>query len=120
VNNGWKCCFAGALPAVDWLSAASLAELESVVVEQIKPSNTWLNTPTEQSFDLMSLSSTTVIHEGPVREATALYPKNANVAAMFGLSTAGLDRTKVRLVADPTATTNKVALNSNTRTARNC
>lgn len=39
-----------------------------------------------------------------------MYPKNANVAAMLGLATAGLDETMVKLVADPAAGGNLVQL----------
>ena len=38
----------GALPAVDWLSAAAIAELDKVVIEQIKPPKAWLGTPAEE------------------------------------------------------------------------
>ena len=65
-----------ALPAVDWVSAASLTDLETVVVEQIKPANAWAGTPAEQEFDLPALTEATVIHEGPVRGATTKFPKN--------------------------------------------
>ena len=58
----------------------------------------------------MALTEPTIVHEGPARVATAQFPKNANVAAMFALATAGLDDTIVRLIADPTIERNMVKL----------
>jgi len=51
-----------------------------------------------------------VLFEGSSRDAAATFPKNANVAAMLGLATAGLDKTSASLVADPAATSNRIEL----------
>ena len=96
----------GSLPAVDWLGAASLAGVTTARITQSKPPPAWKGTPAETEFDLDSLAMPTVVFEGPARQAAALFPKNANVSAMFALTTAGLDRTMVRLMAVPGATGN--------------
>jgi aspartate dehydrogenase len=48
----------------------------------------------------------TVVYEGPVREACALFPRNVNVHAAVALAGLGFDRTISRIVADPAVSTN--------------
>jgi aspartate dehydrogenase len=92
----------GALPAADWMGAAALAGNCSAEITQAKPAASWLGTPAAEMVDLGGLKEPTCFFEGTAREAASRFPKSSNITAMLALVTAGLDETRVKLVADPT------------------
>lgn len=94
----------GALPAVDWMASAARAGECNASITQAKPVASWRGTPAESLVDLDALREATCFFEGTARESGRRFPKSSNITAMLALSTAGLDRTRVRLVADPTTT----------------
>jgi len=56
---------------------------------------------------LDTITKITAIYEGSAAEAVKLFPANVNVAAVLSLAGIGADKTKVRIVVDPQATTNQ-------------
>ncbi len=94
----------GALPAVDWMAAAALAGVDGVSIQQSKPVSSWKSTPAAEMIDLDRLEEAVCFFEGTAREAARRFPKSSNITAMLALSTAGLDHTRVQLVADPAST----------------
>lgn len=101
----------GSMPAVDWMGAAAIAGCKAVSVTQTKPPKAWLGTPAEDDHpDLLEITAPRTLFEGSARVAASLYPKNANVAAMLALATAGLEDTTARLIADPSAPGNLVTI----------
>lgn len=93
----------GALPAVDWMSAVAQGTSCKVSIIQEKPVTSWRGTPAETLIDLDNISSAQCFFEGTARESASQFPQSSNITAMLALSTAGLDATDVKLVADPLA-----------------
>jgi aspartate dehydrogenase len=92
----------GAIAGLDGLLAMRHDGLSKVKYTSIKPPHAWSGTPAETDFDLPSIKTPTVIFRGTPADAGRLYPKNANLAVTVALCGAGLDKTEIELVADPT------------------
>lgn len=97
----------GAIGGIDLLAAVAAAGNLEVTYTGTKPPNAWRGTPAEDKLDLDTLTKATLILSGTAREVAKAFPKNANVAATLGLAGAGLDNTRVELVADPEARGNR-------------
>jgi aspartate dehydrogenase len=91
----------GALIGVDSLQEG-LANWEEVSI-------TFKKHPSSLDFsntdiDPASITSSTVLFDGPVREIARLYPRNVNTMVTCALSTLGLDNTRAVLISDPALT----------------
>lgn len=62
---------------------------------------------TIRNVSLDNITKVTEIYEGPAVEAVKLFPANVNVAAVLSLAGIGVEKTIVRILADPEATTNQ-------------
>jgi aspartate dehydrogenase len=100
----------GAISGLDALGAARHAGLDSVEYVGRKAPKAWRGTRAEKLIDLDAVAEPTVFFESNARTAALEFPQNANVVAAVALAGLGFDRTQVRLMVDPTATTNQHAV----------
>jgi aspartate dehydrogenase len=94
---------AGAVGAIDLLSALGASGDLKVRYRGTKPPAAWAGTPAADLLDLNALKEPKIFFTGNAREAATAYPKNANVAATLALAGAGFEATEVELMADPSA-----------------
>ncbi len=91
----------GAIGGADIIAAARLSGITSLTYVSRKPPKAWAGSPAESVIDLAKITTATTFYEGTARAAARDYPKNANVAATLALAGPGLDKTRVKLIADP-------------------
>ena len=98
----------GAIGGVDIIKAAIIGGLEECRLTTTKPPHALSDVGyvREQGIHLETILEATTIFEGTARQAVGFFPHNLNVAATISLAGLGLDRTTVRIVADPGATHN--------------
>jgi len=97
----------GAIAGLDAIRAAR-EELESVTLVTTKNPRSLKGARFFETsdIDLDSLGARTVLYEGPAEEAVRLFPANVNVAALLSLAGMGSQKTRVRIVADPSTDKN--------------
>jgi aspartate dehydrogenase len=98
----------GGIGGLDALKTACLAGVDEVTIQIAKPPAAWKAIPYVEALGvpLDTLERPTTLFEGPAREGVPHFPQNVNIAAVLSLAGIGLDRTCLRVVADPTLTLN--------------
>jgi aspartate dehydrogenase len=94
----------GAIAGLDAIAAGAVGGLEAVTHTVRKPPAGLL--PPDEIAQAEASGEPRLLYEGPAREAALRFPENVNVAAAISLAGLGLDRTLVRIVADPTVLRN--------------
>jgi aspartate dehydrogenase len=97
----------GALGGIDALAAARRIGLAEVEHRIIKPPRAWMGTKAEALCALDTLTGACAFFSGTAAQAAAAFPQNANVALISALAGLGPDHTRITLIADPAATTNR-------------
>lgn len=102
-----------------WIPTGAIAGLDSIrSVRKYLDSLTITTTKHPKSFagapffknskiNLEDISKETVLFEGNAITAIELFPANVNVAVSIGLAGIGLEKTRVKIIADPMVSVNK-------------
>lgn len=98
----------GGIGGLDALKTACLAGVDQVSIQVAKPPAAWKGIAfvEKSGIDLAGLESAHVLFEGPAREGVPHFPQNVNIAAVLALAGVGMDRTRLKVVADPALTLN--------------
>ncbi len=91
----------GAVAGIDGLKAASCVNIESVTLTTRKPPLALKAAPYLKDMDLSEIKEERVVFSGTAEEAIKGFPANINVAAILSLAGIGVQKTKVKIVADP-------------------
>jgi len=108
-QNNCKLYFpSGAVAGIDGINSASAAGISSVTLTTRKPPMGLVGAPHVEALGikLETIEKETLLFEGPASEAVKAFPANVNVAATISLAGIGFERTKVRVIADPTLSRN--------------
>jgi len=86
----------GAIGGIDAIRAAAVGGIDRVTHTTRKPARALL--PPDEAA---ALEDERLLYRGPVREGVRRFPESVNVAAAVSLAGLGLDRTELRVIADP-------------------
>lgn len=93
----------GGIGGLDALNAACVAGVDEVSIQVAKPPAAWKGIPFVERLGICldSLQAECVLFEGTARDGVPHFPQNVNIAAVLSLAGIGMDRTRLRVVADP-------------------
>jgi aspartate dehydrogenase len=99
----------GAISGADGLRSAAVDGIDEVHLTTTKSPASLAGVAylEGKGIDVARLAVSTVLYDGPAREAVKLFPKNVNVAATISLLGIGFDRTRVTVVCDPATKENR-------------
>jgi aspartate dehydrogenase len=98
----------GGIGGLDALKTACLAGVDEVSIQVAKPPAAWKAIPYVENLgiDLDRMQAPKTLFEGPAREGVPHFPQNVNIAAVLSIAGIGMDRTRLKVVADPALTLN--------------
>ena len=93
----------GGIGGLDALKTACLAGVDEVSIQVAKPPAAWKGIAyvEKSGVELDKLRAPHTLFEGPAREGVPHFPQNVNIAAVLSLAGLGMDRTRLKVVADP-------------------
>jgi aspartate dehydrogenase len=110
----------GGIGGLDALKTACVAGVDEVSIQVAKPPAAWKGIAYVESrgVALDRLAAPVTLFEGPAREGVPLFPQNVNIAAVLALAGIGMDRTRLKVVADPALTLNTHTIRVSGRSGR--
>lgn len=110
----------GGIGGLDALKAACAAGVDQVSIEVAKPPAAWKGIPYVDALrlELDKLERPHTLFEGTAREGVPHFPQNVNIAAVLSLAGVGPDQTRLKVVADPSLTSNTHTIRVSGRTGR--
>jgi len=103
----------GGIGGLDALKAVCVAGADSVEIVVTKPAAAWKGIPyvEKMQFDLDHLTGPVTLFEGSARAGVPHFPANVNIAAALAMAGIGFERTRLKVVADPTLICNTHYIN---------
>lgn len=98
----------GAIAGIDAIRSVR-HHVDSITLTTTKSPKAFAGAPffETRKVHLDNITKPRVIYEGSAAEAVKMFPANVNVAAVLSLAGLGVDKTMVRIIVNPKATTNQ-------------